>query len=111
MKPFPKIVWIVPAVALGLGLLMIGLNKLFDARAGYAFAHVQMGDAESRVIMYMGAPNGHESCGALLWWNNQVTGKNDGRCVSQVRYAYPHSTWIIGYSADKRVVSKHHEKN
>ena len=109
MKSIPRIVWIGPAVAIGLGVLMVASNKLFDVRAGYAFQHVQLGDPESRVIQFMGSGTHAQACGELLYWDEKVSGKNDGRCVSEVRYVYSHSAWVIGYSADKHVVSKHHE--
>ncbi len=109
MKQIPTAFWIIPAALIGLGLLALGMSKLFDWRAGYAFQHIKLGETEAKVIMYMGATPKAEPCGQLLWWDDKIIGKNDGRCVRWVRYLYFHSAWDIGYSVDGHVVSKHHE--
>jgi hypothetical protein len=97
----------VVAVVLVVGAL--GLVRLLDWRAGLAFGRIRPGEAEAKVLMYLGSPSKTEPCGGVLWWADQPAGRNDGRCISQARYQYAHSAWIVGYDADRKVVSKHHE--
>jgi hypothetical protein len=85
-------------------------NSYFDRRAGRAFYAVKMGAPESAVIAALGNPDVERPCGQNLWWGDDYhyRGKNDGRCVAEVRYEYFLSAWAIGYSKDRRVVSKYH---
>lgn len=81
-----------------------------DRRAGAAFARVEMGAPESTVVALLGEPDLERPCGENLWWggDGDYRGRNDGRCVTEARYEYFLSAWGIGYSADRRVVSKYH---
>ena len=99
---------IVLVALLGSVVAALLINSLLDFRAGKAFARIELGLTEARVIAYMGGPSQTEQCGEQLWWNDKALGSNDGRCVKWARYNYRHSNWGIGYSADNHVVSKHH---
>jgi hypothetical protein len=109
-KPWPRLK-LSTAVPLGLvliGAAVMGFSALIDWRAGIAYGRVQKGDAETKVMLFLGRPTRYEPCGDPLWWDAQELGKNDGRCVRYARYDYHHSSYAIGYSADHLVVSKHH---
>jgi hypothetical protein len=86
------------------------VNDQLDRRAGRSFQRIQMGAAEKAVVALMGKPETVRPCGNNLWWGGDADfrGKNDGRCVTEVRYEYFLSAWAVGYSADRRVVSKYH---
>ncbi len=86
---------------------MIGLPHLLDWRSGKAFARIQQGDEETKVILYMGYPSGSGGCGTQLRWDADSLGANDGRCVREVRYQGRRGSWMVGYSANGHVVSKH----
>lgn len=97
------------AVAL-IGVAAFIVNDQFDKRAGRSFQRIQMGATETAVVALMGKPDTVRPCGDNLWWGGDADfrGKNDGRCVTEVRYEYFLSAWAVGYSADRRVVSKYH---
>lgn len=100
------------ALAIGAVLIVAGvllMPPLLDWRAGKAYARVQQGDAETKVIMYLGYPDAKESCGPQLRWDQDSLGANDGRCVRQSRYRGRHGSWVVGYSTDRLVVSKYFE--
>lgn len=86
------------------------INQSFDNRAGDAFQRIKMNAPESSVIALLGKPDVERPCGDNLWWggDGDYRGKNDGRCVTEVRYEYFLSAWAVGYSADRHVVSKYH---
>ncbi|QDQ25563.1 hypothetical protein FNU76_03910 [Chitinimonas arctica] len=86
------------------------INLFFDSRAGNAFEQVAMGTTRQKVVALLGEPSGVHACSQNLWWgsDNKYRGKNDGRCVTEVRYEYFLSAWNIGFSQDGRVVSKYH---
>jgi hypothetical protein len=85
-------------------------NRFLDARAGRAFERIQPDDSEAAVVALLGEPDVERPCGDNLWWGGDYDyrGRNDGRCVTEVRYEYFLSAWAVGYSADRRVVSKYH---
>lgn len=85
------------------------LPPLLDWRAGKAYARIQKGDAETKVMMYLGPPDAKQVCGAQLRWDQDSLGANDGRCVLEARYRGRHGTWVVGYSAGRMVVSKYYE--
>ena len=103
-----KIRIIIPAVLVVLGLGSLVFDRLLNWRAGKAFERIKQGDAESLVIMYLGTPTHATTCGDRLWWDDQDSGANGGRCVRWASYDYHHSAWGVGYSADAKVVAKHH---
>jgi hypothetical protein len=86
------------------------VNAHFDARAGEAFDRIRMGTPESDVVALLGRPDVERPCGRDLWWGGDYDyrGRNDGRCVTEVRYEYFLSAWAVGYSTDGHVVSKYH---
>jgi hypothetical protein len=100
------------ALAIGAAAIVAGsvlLPPLLDWRAGKAYARIQKGDAESKVMMFLGSPDARGVCGAQLRWDQESLGANDGRCVHEARYRSRHGAWIVGYSADRVVVSKYFE--
>jgi hypothetical protein len=109
-KRFVVFIVIVPLALVFIGLLAFGINSFLDDNAGDAFHQIQMGDPESKVVSLLGEPDVERACGENLWWGGDEAyrGKNDGRCVSEVRYEYFLSAWAIGYSKDRHVVSKYH---
>ncbi|MBL6750378.1 MAG: hypothetical protein ISP90_07630 [Nevskia sp.] len=109
-RPWPRPKWttVVPVALVALGLGLVGFSTLLEWRAGVAYRRVQLGDAESKVMLFLGRPARYEPCGDPLWWDDRDLGKNDGRCLRYARYDYHHSSYAIGYSADHVVVSKHH---
>jgi hypothetical protein len=86
------------------------VNSYLDSRAGQAFQKIEMGASETEVIKLLGRPDVERKCGENLWWGGDYDfrGKNDGRCVTEVRYEYFLSAWAVGYTADRHVVSKYH---
>lgn len=102
-----RIALAIGAVAIIAGALL--LPPLLDWRSGKAYARIQQGDAETKVIMYLGSPDAKEACGAQLRWDQDSLGANDGHCVRQSRYRGRHGTWVVGYSAERLVVSKYFE--
>jgi hypothetical protein len=98
------------AAACALAILAYLVNSHFDRRAGEAFHAVRMGAPESEVVAALGTPDVERPCGDNLWWggDSDYRGKNDGRCVREVRYEYFLSAWAVGYSKDRKVVSKYH---
>jgi len=93
------------AIAVLAGVVL--LPRLMDWRSGKAFARVQQGDEETKVILYLGYPSSSGACGTQLRWDADSLGANDGRCVREVRYNGRHGTWVVGYSANGHVVSKY----
>ncbi|BBL71565.1 hypothetical protein [Methylogaea oryzae] len=94
-------------------ILLVGwvaISMFLDSRAGKEFAEVKMGASTQDVIALLGKPDVVRPCGENLWWggDGDYRGKNDGRCVTEVRYEYFLSAWGVGYSADGHVVSKCH---
>ncbi len=109
----PRILFILlllPVVLVIAGAVAFYVNSYFDNDAGQAFSKIEMNAPESTVISLMGTPDNEKPCGENLWWGGDYDyrGKNDGRCVSEVRYEYFLSAWAVGYSADRHVVSKYH---
>jgi hypothetical protein len=100
------------AIAFVPALLVVafGTNAFLDSRAGRAFGSVEMGATEAQVRSLMGRPSVENDCGENLWsgGDSNFLGKNDGRCLKEVRYEYFLSAWAFGYSADRHVVSKYH---
>jgi hypothetical protein len=98
----------VPLIFVALGVSAFVVNSLLDERAGRAFAKIEMGSSRQAVIALLGEPDRVRACGNNLWWggDGDYRGKNDGRCVTEVRYEYFLSAWGVGYSADGHVVSK-----
>ena len=86
------------------------VDQALDARARRQFEAVQMNAKAQDVEAAMGRPDRSRPCGENPWWggDGDYRGKNDGRCVTEVRYEHFLSAWAIGYSADGRVVSKYH---
>ena len=73
------------------------------------FHRIHKDDAQAAVIAMVGAPDSTGHCGNDLWWGEgNYVGRNDGRCVMEARYSYFLDEWIVGYSADERVVSMTH---
>jgi hypothetical protein len=100
------------ALAIGAAAIAAGaqlLPPLLDWRAGKAYSRVQQGDAETKVILYLGAADAQGSCGPQLRWDRDSLGPNDGHCVREARYRGRHGAWVIGYSAERLVVSKYFE--
>lgn len=84
------------------------LTLFLDNRAGHAFQKIELDASENDVISLMGTPSNERKCTEDIYWNDTYYGSNDGRCISVVRYSYFLSTWAIGYSEDRHVVSKFH---
>jgi hypothetical protein len=101
---------VAPIVIVFAGVIAVFVSSFLDSRAGKAFEKIQMNAPESTVISLMGTPDNEKACGENLWWGGDYDyrGKNDGRCVREVRYEYFLSAWGVGYSADRHVVSKYH---
>jgi hypothetical protein len=99
-----------PVIIVALGAVAFGVNSFLDHRAGLAFEKIEMGASKQSVVDLLGQPDRVRPCGPNLWWggDGDYRGKNDGRCITEVRYEYFLSAWGIGYSADDRVVSKYH---
>jgi hypothetical protein len=78
-------------------------------READAFHGIEMGASEAAVVRTMGKPDVERPCGDNLWWggDHEYRGRNDGRCVAEVRYEHMLGAWAVGYSADRRVVSKY----
>jgi hypothetical protein len=83
-------------------------NYYLDARAGEKFYSVNFNDTEASVVALLGKPDVIESCPINLWWDLEHKGKNNGECVTQVRYNYFLSSWSFGYSSAGTVISKYH---
>ena len=107
---FVCILTLLPLVVLAVPVIVFFINSFLDRRAGHAFEQVQMGATRQQVVALLGNPSVVRTCGENLWWggDGDYRGKNDGRCVTEVRYEYFLSAWAIGYSRDERVVSKYH---
>lgn len=112
MKPLFQI-----ATALLLGLVVVAViafspfiaNYALVERVDHKFEQIQKDDSQGTVISLVGEPDSMGRCGENLWWGEgNLIGKNDGRCVTQARYKYLLSAWIVGYSANGHVVSKTH---
>lgn len=101
---------IAPFVAIAIGGSLLIVNWSLDAWAGHKFDQIGWGESEATVVDRMGKPDTVRRCGENLWWGDDAhsRGKNDGSCVTEVRYEYFLSAWAIGYSKDGRVVSKYH---
>jgi hypothetical protein len=101
---------IAPFVAIAVGGSLLILNWSLDAWAGHKFDQIRWGESEASVVDRMGKPDTVRRCGENLWWGDDAhfRGKNDGSCVTEVRYEYFLSAWAVGYSKDGRVVSKYH---
>lgn len=100
-----RIALAIAAVAAVAGVIL--MPRLLDWRAGKAFARVQQGDEQTKVIMYLGYPSSTGGCGTQLRWNDDSLGANDGRCVKEVRYNGRGGVWVLGYTATGHVVSKY----
>ena len=100
-----------PFVAVAVGGALLAVNWVMDAWAGHKFEQIQWGESEAFVVKQMGKPNTVRRCGENLWWGDDAhyrRGKNNGSCVTEVRYEYFLSAWAVGYSKDGLVVSKYH---
>ncbi len=99
-----------PVIIVFAGIVAFCINAYFDNQAGQDFLKIEMNAPEIAVISLMGNPDNEKACGKNLWWGGDYDyrGKNDGRCVREVRYEYFLSAWAVGYSADRHVVSKYH---
>jgi len=96
--------------AVALGGLAVLVNMIRASRRSVAFERIEMGAPESAVVGLLGTPDVERACGENLWWGGDADyrGKNDGRCVAEVRYEYFLEAYGVGYSADRHVVSKYH---
>ena len=113
MKVMQRVLLLVlaaPVVLVGLCGVGFLVNWFFDSRAGDAFQRIEMGAPEAAVVALLGKPDMERPCGENLWWGGDYDyrGKNDGRCVTEVRYEYFLSASAVGYSADRHVGSKYH---
>lgn len=101
---------IAPIVAVAVGGSLLIVNWSLDAWTGRKFEQIQWGESEVAVVERMGKPDTMRRCGENLWWGDDAhyRGKNDGSCVTEVRYEYFLNAWAVGYSKDGRVVSKYH---
>jgi len=101
---------LLPLLAFFLAIAAFLINSFFNNRAGNAFAKIEMGATQQQVINLLGKPTVIRPCGDNLWWgdDSKYLGKNDGRCVTEVRYEYFLSAWSVGYSKNGQVVSKYH---
>jgi len=113
LKPIFQIViatLLAPIVAAAIGGSVFIFYGILDARAGQKFEEIRWEESEASVNSFMGEPDKVLRCGDNLWWgdNGHYLGRNDGSCVTEVRYEYFLSTWAVGYSAEGRVVSKYH---
>ncbi len=101
MAPFALVV---------IGAISLIVDHMLDARAGRLFGRIQLNARSRDVESMMGRPDVSRPCGQSLWWggDGDYRGKNDGRCVTEVRYEHFLSAWAVGYSADGHVVSKYH---
>ena len=100
------------AYALALALVIVGavlMPRLLHWRAAKAFGRIAQGDAETKVVMYLGYPDSNRNCGTQLQWGQDSLGANDGRCVREVLYSARGGSWVVGYGADRHVVSKYYE--
>lgn len=102
-----RIALAIVAVAVLVGIVLLPL--LFDWRSAKAYGRIKQGDEETKVILYLGYPTSTGACATQLQWDQDSLGANDGRCVREVRYQGRHGTWVVGYSGDGHVVSKHFE--
>jgi hypothetical protein len=113
--PFPVSRAVVTIAVLPFALVAIAVtffvvDSALDSRTGKQFARIQMNEAKQDVEAVMGRPDVSRPCGQNLWWggDGDYRGKNDGRCVTEVRYEHFLSAWAVGYSSEGRVVSKYH---
>ena len=104
------ILLILPVAAIVLAIGVYGVNSIFDARTGHAFAKIERGATRQAVVSQLGKPDITRPCGNNLWWGGDANylGRNDGVCVSEDRYEHFLSAWGVGYSADGHAVSKYH---
>lgn len=85
-------------------ILLVGwvaISMFLDNRAGKAFAEVKMGASTQDVVALLGKPDVVRPCGENLWWggDGDYRGKNDGRCVTEVRYTRPSRGTLRGKAA------------
>ena len=100
----------IPFALIAIAVICFVVDSALDSRAGRQFARIQLNEGTRDVEALMGRPDVSRPCGGNLWWggDGDYRGKNDGRCVTEVRYEHFLSAWAIGYSSDGRVVSKYH---
>lgn len=100
----------IPVVLMALAALWFAVDSARDARAGHQFDRLRLDQGRPQVEALMGTPDVSRPCGESLWWggDGDYRGRNDGRCVTEVRYEHFLSAWAVGYSSDGRVVSKYH---
>jgi len=93
-----------------IGAVGLAVDYILDTRAGRQFGRIQLNAKAGDVEALMGRPDVSRPCGQYLWWggDRDYRGKNDGRCITEVRYEHFLSAWAVGYSADGHVVSKYH---
>ena len=101
---------IMPIALLAIVLAAFGINAFLDHRAGNAFVRIRMGATESEVVSLIGKSDTERPCGDNLWWggDGDFRGRNDGRCVREVRYEYFLSAWALGTQRIAVSVSKYH---
>lgn len=100
------------ALLIVLAIAVVGavlMPQVLQWRASKAFGRIAQGDAETKVVMYLGYPDSTRNCGTQLQWGADSLGANDGRCVREVRYWAHRGSWVVGYAADRHVVSKYFE--
>jgi hypothetical protein len=96
--------------AMATTILGFYISSYLEDRASHAFEQVNIGATQQQVVALLGVPDAVRACGDSLWWGDDTKhrGENDGRCVTEARYDNFLSTWAVGYSQDRHVVSKYH---
>jgi hypothetical protein len=100
------------ALLIALAIAVVGvllMPHVLQWRAAKAFDRIAQGDAETKVVMYLGYPDSTRNCATQLQWGADSLGANDGRCVREVRYWSHGGSWVVGYGADRHVISKYFE--
>ena len=74
-----------------------------------AFLALAEGATQREVVAAMGTPTRERACGESLWWGDDAhyRGKNTGACITEARYEYFLVAYGVGYSAERKVVSKY----
>jgi hypothetical protein len=108
-----KSIFIITTISIPLLLtisLIVGYctNSYFDNRTGEIYQAIKINSSEEVVLEMLGDPDIVRPCGDNLWWDLEYIGKNEGDCITEVRYEYFLSAWSFGYSSDKKVISKYH---
>ena len=83
--------------------IAIAVSRGFDERAGRAFSRIAPGDSEAAVVALMGRPDREVPCYGAHSGENGTA-----RCATEARYEYFLSTWVVDYTAQRRVLDKHH---